>query len=98
MFFKITDEWGLHLNLERTEATFEEIYQLLVFIKNQIVRILKTSCTMTVNLSASLPTSWNQFIDYFDMGGLFSSSVSGLCRMFANNECLYTSEYKDLDT
>jgi hypothetical protein len=59
------------------QATFEEIYKLLVQFSNQIERIRKTTYALTLRLSGSLPNPWNQFIDYFDMGTYFHHRCQG---------------------
>lgn len=65
------------MNEGSIQATFEEIYKLLVRFSNQIEGIRKTSYALTLKLSDSLPKPWNQFIDYFDMGAYFQHRCQG---------------------
>ncbi|MGM8366069.1 hypothetical protein ACLIBG_11415 [Virgibacillus sp. W0181] len=65
------------MNNVSIQTTFEEIYNLLVDFSNQIEGIRKTTYFLTIELSDSLPISWNQFIDYFDLGAYFHHRCQG---------------------
>ncbi|MBS4195758.1 hypothetical protein [Lederbergia citri] len=70
------------------QPTFEEISTLLVRFSNQIKGIRKMLYSLTVNLSDSVPDSWNRFNDYFNMGTYFHLRCQGFV------ECLlFTSAY-----
>ncbi|ARF16146.1 hypothetical protein CSV61_08895 [Sporosarcina sp. P3] len=65
------------MNGNSIPVTFEDIYKLLVQFSNQIEEVRKTSYNLTLNLSYSLPDPWNQFIDFFDLGGYYHHRCQG---------------------